>query len=187
MALLPNKNIDQQAGKVLSKLRKGDTHAFSNFIWQYLERCYAVSYLACHNSVRAEDLTLQSFDKAFSSLAHTNFRQLEETVWEWLCQYVVQACADYHAADSDPSAKVIESGSELPYSHVDWEKTIILGAQRVKKCLGSLPDSHRAAFVLRHQLDLGYEQIAAVLNQDVDTVMSWLFMARVELVRCLAQ
>src|SRR5271156_1100482 len=103
MSLLPNKNIEQQAGKVLSKLKKGDTRAFSNFIWQYLERCYAVSFLACGNRAKAEDLTLQCFDSAFTSLINTNLREQEETVWEWLCQYVVQTCSDHHAANSgDP-------------------------------------------------------------------------------------
>jgi RNA polymerase sigma factor (sigma-70 family) len=185
MALLPSKNIDQQADKVLSRLKKGDTRAFSNFIWQYLERCYAVSFLACHNAATAESLTLKSFANAFSSLQKTNLRQLEESVWEWLSQYVVQSCIDFHAADTDQ--KIIDAEKNLSAIQVDWEKTIILGTQRVKKCLASLPEAHRSAFILRHQLDLGYEQIAKVLNHDVNTVMGWLFLARVELVKCLAQ
>jgi RNA polymerase sigma-70 factor (ECF subfamily) len=185
MALLPNKNIEQHASHVLAKLKKGDTRAFSNFIWQYLERCYAVSFLACHNLATAEDLTLQSFANAFDSLQQADLRQLKETIWEWLAQYVVQSCADFHASSEAP--KLFEHEGKLSAVQVDWDKTVILGTQRVKRCLATLPEEHRSAFILRHQLDLGYEQIAKVLNRDVDTVMGWLFLARVELVKCLAQ
>lgn len=187
MALLPGKNVDQQASKVLAKLKRGDNRAFSNFIWQYLERCYAVALLCCKDKIQAENLTLQSFEQAFAALNRTNLRQVGDTVWEWLSEYVVESCADLHAAGSGPADRTTETEPETPFPQVDWDKTVILGTQRVKNCLAALPEAHRAAFILRHQLDLGYEQIAKVLNQDTDTVMGWLFRARVELVKCLAQ
>jgi DNA-directed RNA polymerase specialized sigma24 family protein len=187
MTLLPSKSIDQQAGNVLPRLKKGDTRAFSDFIWQYLERCYAVSFLACHNQSKAEDITLQSFGSAFDSLAHTNLRQMDETVWEWFSQFVVQACADFHASNPGETVNAPGAGGGLSYSQEDWDKTIILGVQRVNSCLSSLPAPHREAFVLRHQLDLGYEQISKVLNCDVDTAMGWLYLSREELVKCLSQ
>jgi DNA-directed RNA polymerase specialized sigma24 family protein len=66
-------------------------------------------------------------------------------------------------------------------------KSVSIGTQQVKRCLGSLPEEQRKTFILRHQLDLGYDQIAAILNQKTDKIIAWLFRARVQLVKCLSQ
>jgi RNA polymerase sigma factor (sigma-70 family) len=70
---------------------------------------------------------------------------------------------------------------------MDWETTVILGAQRIRRCLSTLPEEQRKVFILRHQLGLAYDQIAAVLNQNPDNVMAWLFRARVQIVKCLGR
>ncbi|MFX4864953.1 sigma factor-like helix-turn-helix DNA-binding protein, partial [Acinetobacter baumannii] len=68
-----------------------------------------------------------------------------------------------------------------------WETTIILGAQRVKRCISSLPVEQQKVFLLRHHFQLTYEQIAAVINETPEDVMAWLFRARVQIVKCLGR
>ncbi len=70
---------------------------------------------------------------------------------------------------------------------MDWETTVILGVQRVKRCFSNLVPEQRKAFILRHQLSLDYAQIASLLNENIEVIMSWLFRARVQIVKCLGR
>jgi DNA-directed RNA polymerase specialized sigma24 family protein len=64
---------------------------------------------------------------------------------------------------------------------------VILGTQRVKRCINSLSAEQKQAFVLRHQLGLNFNQVVAVLNQNPDNVMAHLHRARVQVVKCLGR
>lgn len=189
MALLPSRNYsDQAAANILLDVKKGNKQAQGEFIWQNQERFYAIAFMATGDPEVSTQLTISAFQSAFAAIKQLNPKQVSGAAWEWLAQFVVEACADFHqqysapppaAAQTDPTA----DGSE----QMDWETTVILGAQRVKRCLSTLPEEQRKVFILRHQLDLAYDQIAAVLNQHPDNVMAWLYRARVQIVKCLGR
>jgi RNA polymerase sigma factor (sigma-70 family) len=135
----------------------------------------------------ATQLTIMAFKNAFSAIKQLNPKQLGGAAWEWLAQFVVEACAEYHQQYSSPPQNSQSDPTADGSAQMDWETTVILGAQRVKRCLSTLPEDQRKIFILRHQLDLAYDQIAAVLNQNIDGVMSGLFRARVQVVKCLGR
>ncbi len=72
-------------------------------------------------------------------------------------------------------------------AQMDWETTVILGTQRVRRCLNALPPEQQKVFILRHQMALDYNQMGQVLNQNTEAVMSCLFRARVQIVKCLGR
>jgi RNA polymerase sigma factor (sigma-70 family) len=188
MALLPPQNFQPSASTVLASLKKGDTESRNDFVWLHQEKIYAIAFMATSNHEQATQITIQSFRSAFDSLKRLNPKQVNMPVWDWLVQFAIDACADYHKRMSgvptnhpktDPSA----DGS----AQMDWETTIILGVQRVKRCLTALPQEQQKVFLLRHNFQLNYDQIAAVLNQTPESVMAWLFRARVQIVKCLGR
>jgi len=192
MSLLPSRNYsDQAAASMLLEVKKGNKQAQGEFIWQNQERFYAVALMATGDPEVATQLTIMAFKNAFAALRQLNPKQMAGAgagAWEWLSQFIVEACAEYHDQytgpppdnqDTDPTA----DGS----AQMDWETTVILGAQRVKRCLSTLPEEQRKVYALRHQLDLTYDQIAAVLNEHPDSVMAWLFRSRVQIVKCLGR
>jgi DNA-directed RNA polymerase specialized sigma24 family protein len=199
MALLPTTHYsDEATANILLEVRKGEKKALGEFIWQHQERFYCISFIATAENAAASHLTIEAFKNvrtAASLLKPKQIRQIPN-IWEWLAQHAVDAVAAWHAESSplmpadngnmqqpDSAADLTMDGS----ASMDWETTIILGPQRVKRCINALPPEQKAAFVLRHQLGLNFTQTAVVLNQNPDLVMANLQRARVQVVKCLGR
>lgn len=169
-------------------MKKGDPTKRNDFVWNHQERFYAIAFLATDDANAATDLTISAFQNVFSQLKSINTKQFTDGVWDWLVGFIVDSCADWHSINSapvsrDPRTDPSTDGS----SQMDWETTIILGSQRVKRCISSLPQEQQKVFLLRHNFNLSYEQIAIVINQAPEDVMAWLFRARVQIVKCLGR
>lgn len=189
MSILPTRtSFNQSASGVLLELKKGDTEKRNEFVWIHQERFYAIALLATDQPEAAEQLTMNAFQNAFAALRQINPKQLGLPIWDWLAQFIVAACADYHNRYSDPTSSAPQLDPSLDGSaQMDWETTVILGTQRVRRCLSSLAPEQQKVFILRHQMSLDYEQIGTVLNQSPETIMAWLYRARVQIVKCLGR
>lgn len=189
MPLLPTQNYSEQAAaNILLEVKKGEPKAWGEFIWQHQERFYCIAFIATLDTEVASQLTIQAFASACASIRQLKPKQLSNNVWEWLSQFIVESIAEYHqqysaAPTNSPQTDPTVDGS----ANMDWETTVILGTQRVKRCINSLPPEQKSAFVLRHQLGLSFKQVVTVLNQDPDNVMASLHRARVQVVKCLGR
>jgi RNA polymerase sigma factor (sigma-70 family) len=189
MPILPSRSsFNQSASAVLSTLKGGNKEIQSDFIWNNQERFYAIALLSTDDPMVAEELTIQAFQNVFIALKHINPKQIGLPIWEWLAQYIVAVCADYHLQKSVGVAPIQNLDPAIDgSSQMDWETTVILGAQRVRRCLISLPKEQQKVFILRHQMSLDYHQTALVLSQSPETIMAWLYRARVQIVKCLGR
>ncbi|HEY9789333.1 MAG TPA: sigma-70 family RNA polymerase sigma factor [Candidatus Obscuribacterales bacterium] len=192
MPLLPTRTYsDQAAANILLEVKKGERKALGEFIWQHQERFYSIAFLATNDTESASKLTIQAFKNACAAVRQMNAKQLQSqpNVWEWLAQFIVDEVADWH--NGSPQRTPAEPPATDPTvdgsATMDWETTVILGAQRVKRCINSLPPEQKDAFVLRHQLGLSFKQVVAVLNQNPDNVMANLHRGRVQVVKCLGR
>src|SRR6516162_11422691 len=174
MSILPTRtSFNQSASAVLVELKKGDREKRNEFVWIHQERFYAIALLATDHPETAEQLCITAFQNAFAALRQINPKQLGLPIWDWLAQFIVAACADYHKQYSDPSTQVQQLDPSLDGSaQMDWETTVILGTQRLRQCCSSLAPEQQKVFILRHQMSLDYDQIASVLNQSPETIMA---------------
>lgn len=188
MSILPRRNsFNQSASGVLTELKKGASEKRNEFVWVYQERFYAIALLATDDPTKAEELTITAFQNVFSALRQTKPKEVGLPIWDWLTAFIVEVCADYHKQASGPMMKATTDASVDGSAQMDWETTVILGTQRVRRCIGSLSPEQQKVFMLRHQLALDYDQIATVLHQRPETIMAWLYRARVQIVKCLGR
>jgi DNA-directed RNA polymerase specialized sigma24 family protein len=191
MPLLPSKNnakeFDQSAISVLTDLKKGGNDKRNEFIWVHQERIYAVALLGTGDHEHAAEVTISSFNNAFSALNQGLPKNPDMSIWDWLSQYVVEAMGEYHSQNSGPPDEEDTDPAQDGSASMDWETTVLLGVQRVKRCIGSLPQELKRIFLLRHSLDLNYEQISIVTNQKVEKCMALLYRSRVQVVKCLGR
>jgi RNA polymerase sigma factor (sigma-70 family) len=191
MPLLPTKNYsDQAAANILLEVKKGEKKALGEFIWQHQERFYCIAFIATMDPETASQLTIQAFTNACAAIRTLSPKQLNGTigVWEWLSQFIVEAIAQYHEQYSPPPGGNPQTDPTADGSaNMDWETTVILGTQRVKRCINTLSAEQKQVFVLRHQLGLSFKQVVAVLNQNPDNVMAYLHRGRVQVVKCLGR
>ncbi len=189
MARLPSMEDTRQADRdALADLKRGGGQSRGEFIWQNQGRVYAIALMATGNQDSAAELTIMSFRNAFLALQRVNPKHFKEGLWQWLAGFAVDICAEYHQQRSGPLPERAQMDPGADGSkQLNLETTIIVTPQRAQHCLASLSEIQKKVYVLRHQLELNYNQIATVLNQHPTDVMAWLFRARVQLVKCLGR
>lgn len=188
MALLSRTPSETAAVRTLLELKKGSKGALDEFVWQNQEHFYCVAFVATLEPDIAEQITISAFQTAIAAIRQINPKEFnQDYVHEWLMGLIVDATAAYHAQTSPMPSGNITDPTVDGSSQMDWETTVILGTQRVKRCISSLPEEQKKVFILRHQLGLSLPQIAVVLNVQQDNVMAWLHRARVQVVKCLGR
>jgi len=181
-------SLHQPAGPFLADLKKADEERRNEFVWVHQEKFYSIAFVATGNEKKASDVVGTAFVNIFTDLKTVNPKKMDMPLWDWLSEFIVQACEEHHNKFSPPIPTAPRTDPSADGSaQMDWETTIILGPQRVKRCLVQLPDEQRKVFLLRHHFQLSYDQIAVVVNQAPETVKAWLFRARVQVVKCLGR
>ena len=167
---------------------ESETREAMAFVHQHVDRFYCIAFIGTSGDPEAaEDITVVAMKRVMVALRQVNLKQFSrEGVWEWVSGFVVDAVVEWHSQYSQAPSGPITDPSVDGSSQMDWETTVILGAQRVKRYISTLPEEQKKVFILRHQLNLGFCQVAAVLNEHEDNVRMWLNRARVQLVKCLA-
>ncbi|MBX9688485.1 MAG: sigma-70 family RNA polymerase sigma factor [Candidatus Obscuribacterales bacterium] len=189
MARLPSRMYsDSAAASTLLEVKKGGREAMGEFVYQHVDRFYCIAFIGTLDPEAAENITVEAMRNVMTALRNINPKQFSQGgVWEWVSGFIVDAVANWHANYSQAPAGPITDPTMDGSSQMDWETTVILGTQRVKRCISLLQEDQKKVFILRHQLNLNFAQVAAVLNENEDNVMAWLHRARVQVVKCLGR
>lgn len=166
----------------------GDVNQFSKLVDKYKSMVYNLCYRMCHNRVEAEDLTQESFLRAFQYLKKYDPTHQFST---WLYQVSLniirdklkkkkietyswdQTAEDRHHYQS--AMKENSSGNPEEAYKKREEKELL------ERSIGSLPLSYREVIILRHFQGLSYHEIAMILKLPLSTVKTRLYRARQQL------
>jgi RNA polymerase sigma-70 factor, ECF subfamily len=167
--------------RLIRAAQKGDRPAFAVLVEHYWDRLYRWLYRMTHDRHAAEDLTQETFLKAFAGLkrfrAGTNFAA-------WLFRIAHNNFAngrrktrpreplpdDLAAKDGDPSAEA--------------QSREALGD--LARAVNRVPEEFRAALLLRVEQGLSFREIAEVLDLTEETARWRVFKARQKLLALLA-
>ncbi len=155
-------------GKEFAKMkRKALEKEFEDYIIRHKEAIYRLAYSYVRNSDDALDMVQESIYKAFTSLDSLKDFGAIKT---WFYRIVVNTCLDFirirgreivagqeYLIDNSP-------GASDSYSDID-----------LNRALGELPDNYRGIIVLRYFEDLQLNQIAQVLDININTVKTRLY------------
>ncbi|MBP86023.1 MAG: RNA polymerase subunit sigma-24 [Planctomycetaceae bacterium] len=145
-------------------------------------RVYGLCYRMLSNREDAEDAVQETFVRVLKNLAKWDSNRDFEP---WLFAIAGNRCrtalakrrrrpASYTIVEPLPDARPDEQAAK------ELTEEVQLGLQRLR------PD-HRQAFVLFHQHELTYEQIAEAMSRPLGTVKTWIHRARGELIRFLQE
>lgn len=162
--------------------QKGDRGAFTGLVERYYDRLYRWLFRLTHDRHAAEDLTQETFLKAFANLnsfqVGTNFRA-------WLFRIAHNSCANQRrvaARTRQPLPENLPADGEGPVERVLSKEAMQLLAQAV----GRLPNDFRAAFLLRAEEGLSFREIAEALDITEETARWRVFKARQKLLSVMA-
>jgi RNA polymerase sigma-70 factor (ECF subfamily) len=138
--------------------------------------CYRM--LGCRHD--AEDVVQESFIRALKSLVRYD---RERDFLPWLLAIAGNRCRTLLATRRRRPAENALPDNVLDRSP-DWQSARNL-AEEVQLALGSLRAEYRQAFLLFHQHELSYLEIAESMGVPVGTVKTWVHRGRREMIELL--
>jgi len=166
----------------IAAAQAGDRPAFAELVECYWERLYRWLYHLTRDAHVAEDLTQESFMKAFAALksfrAGSNFRA-------WLFRIAHNNFVNQRRSNRRTrhalSPELTQSG-EGPLDEVLGRE----GMERLMQAVRELPTDYRGALLLRAEEGLSFKQIAEILAITEQTARWRVFKARQKLMQVLS-
>lgn len=165
---------------------KGDQHAWNLVVSRYWRKVFNVAYKFVGRHDMAEDLTQEIFLKIFKALGTFDRRANFQT---WLISVSRNLCIDHYRSVRKEREMVDRSVDAADVSPVSGEPDALVTLERsdrramLHRALARLPDTLRAAVLLRDIQELSYQEIADRLAVPEGTVKSRINRGRKELTR----
>ena len=187
--LAENDQAGIETETLIRRYQEGDELAVGALVRRYQNYVYRLCYLIMRNEQDAEDMTQETFIRAFRALPRYEIR--EGISFEaWLYRIAVNRCRSrmrrkwYQVLPwPTPGPQVIANSDEQP------DHLVLQGERRSEmlEAIDSLGDKHRLVVILRYYAGFSNEEIARVLNIPSGTVRSRLHTARQRLKRLLVE
>ena len=171
--------------ELVVQLQGGSEVAFRTLVERYQSRIYRTIFSLLRNPEEAEDVAQEVFVEVYQTI--DRFRG-EASLSTWLYRLATsRALKNRRRANAKKRFAYLTSllgfDNDVLHEPPDHAHPLALleGQQQFQLLLAHLarlPDQQQVAFTLRHEQELSYEQIAAVLGTTVAAVESLLFRAR---------
>jgi len=149
--------------RISSKLEK----QLEEYVVENKEKHYRIAYSYVKNADDALDIVQESIFKALISL---NTLKNPEFMKTWFYRILVNCSLDCIRKQK----KVITLDNEVLYSYINEFNDTYTDID-LHKALDELPDSYRSIIILRFFEDLKIEEIAEILNENINTVKTRLY------------
>ena len=167
-------------------VEKRDQNAFAKLMSRYKDSIFFMVLKMVHNRDDAEDITMESFSKAFNNIERYDQKYAFST---WLFKIATNNCIDFirkkrlETTSIDKTTendKGDEIGIDVKSDALNPEEGM-MKAQRVfsvRAHLNKLDVKYRQLIEFRYYEDLYYEEIAEQLELPLGTVKAQLFRAK---------
>lgn len=158
----------------MKKLIKGDEKAFERLVRENQNRIYAVCLNMLKNPHDAEDAAQDVFVKVFRSIRSFKAESRLET---WMTKIAVNTCLDIirsrrETVDIDEQYDLTDG--RTPETELEQSDRRLA----LRQALSQLPEEIRSVVVLRFVEERSYEEIAEILNLNLNTVRTRIFRGR---------
>jgi len=155
----------------------GDQTAMIDLVERYQAPVFGFCYRMLGQRQDAEDAAQETFVRVLRSLSRWDSQR---DFRPWLMAIAANRCRTMLAARRRRPIPCEIQDDQLPDDSHDWQSTDHLD-EEIQLGLAQINPDHRQAFVLFHQHDLSYEQIADTLCCPLGTAKTWIYRARRQL------
>jgi RNA polymerase sigma-70 factor (ECF subfamily) len=181
-------NIMHADTALVQRAQANDRAAFNEIVLRYKSKVYNYIFRMVHHALDAEDLTQETFLRAYLSIRSFQSRASLNT---WLFRIATNLCIDYsrknRKAQSLTSSLSMEGDGDegeterdIPDVAFDPQRMLLnkeLGLM-LNRALSELPEKLRTVVLLYDIEGLPYDEISAIVGCPLGTVKSRLFNAR---------
>lgn len=166
---------------LVQRCLSGDTEAFGELVSRYERPLFNVALRMLRDHEEARDATQNAFVKAWQ---HLDQFDRSRRFFSWLYRIAVNESLNRatRRKQAEPLDENLVDRGHSPAERAERNEQSAL----IERAVDQLSDTYREVIVLRHWLDLSYDEIAEALHVPAKTVKSRLFSARARLGEILA-
>ncbi len=159
---------ERQEDELIRRCRNGDDQAFAELINHYQKPVYNLALRITRSGVLAEEVTQATFVKVYEKL---DTYKTGLSLFSWIYRIAMnEAINEYRRGKRRSSLDETRMESAAAPS---FEL-----AEAIQEALMYLKPDDRALIILRHFQNLGYQEIAFIMDRSESRVKSQLFRAR---------
>ena len=170
--------------ELVERIRSGNSEATGLLVERFQGIVFGLCYRMLGHRHDAEDITQETFLRALRGIfGFDPARPLRP----WLLEIAANRCRTALATRARRPRLAPASAAE---DHVDPRPGVADPddlAGELQQAIGRLRPEYRLVFLLYHEQNLAYEEIARSVERPVGTVKTWLHRARAELAEHLAR
>jgi RNA polymerase sigma-70 factor (ECF subfamily) len=168
---------------LIERFLQGDERAFEVLVVKYQRRIAALIERVVRNGAVAEELTQETFIKAYRALPQFRGESRFSTWLHTIARNTAighvgsgQAQADRAAGSEAPPDDDTGAAGTSPSPEEEMVSRQLYDT--IQRAIADLPASQREALLLREVEGLSYAEIAERLKTPLNTVRTWIFRAR---------
>lgn len=187
-----SKRIGPQDSELIAQYRNGSEAAFDTLVDRYQSKVFTTIYLIVKDQEIAEDLLQDVFVKVVQTI-HSDRYSEEGKFQPWLMRIAHNLAIDHFRKSKRYPTILMEDGSNLfnslqfAESSVEEHRVKEETLEMVKRLIEELPEAQKEVLVMRHYLDLSFQEIADQTGVSINTALGRMRYALIHLRKKMKQ
>jgi len=171
-----SKLVGPEDGVLITQYRNGNEAAFDLLVDRYKSKVYTTIFLIVKDQDVAEDLLQDVFVKVVNTL-HSDKYNEEGKFQPWVMRIAHNLAIDYFRKAKRKPTILLEDGSNLfnsmRFAEQSSEEVRIKEEtlDLVRKLIDELPEAQKEVVILRHYMDLSFQEIADQTGVSINTAL----------------
>ena len=185
-------NNQTNDSKLVSLYIKGNEESFEVLLNRYKSKVFTTIFLIVKDRYVAEDLTQDTFVKAIKTLRSGRYNE-EGKFKPWILRIAHNLAIDYFRKNKRYPTIVMEDGSnvfntlefaERPFETFQLQQDT---KKKLKAFIEELPENQRAVIMMRHYMEMSFQDIAEATNVSINTALGRMRYALINLRKKMKQ
>jgi RNA polymerase sigma factor (sigma-70 family) len=187
-----SKRLGPEDGELIAQYRNGSEAAFDLLVDRYQSKVYTTIFLIVKDQEIAEDLLQDVFVKVIQTLNSDKYNE-EGKFQPWLMRIAHNLAIDHFRKAKRYPTIVLEDGSNLLNSMKFAEDSVEdirvkeETLEMVKRLIEELPDTQKEVLIMRHYLEMSFQEIADQTGVSINTALGRMRYALIHLRKKMKQ
>ena len=178
--------------KLVSLYKQGNEGAFEQLLHRHKSRIYTTIYLIVKDHYIAEDLLQETFVKAINTIKGGRYNE-EGKFLPWITRIAHNLSIDYFRKEKRYPTMILEDGSKV-FNTLEFAEESVESDQikkdtysKVRELIQELPDSQREVLIMRHYMEMSFQEIAEQTGVSINTALGRMRYALINLRKKMKQ
>ena len=171
-----NKRLGPKDSELIAQYRNGSEAAFESLVDKYKSRVFTTIYMIVKDHGVAEDLLQDVFVKVVQTLNSDRYNE-EGKFQPWLMRIAHNLAIDYFRKKKRYPSILMEDGSNLfntlQFADENVEDIRVKDETHrlVRQLVDELPETQKQVLIMRHFMDLSFQEIAEQTGVSINTAL----------------